>query len=71
MERLNITIPEEIIEKIKDIPDKNFFILAAIKEKIDRIEKLDELLVEGYKATCKEDSKANSEWEDVTLEDWK
>lgn len=72
MKRLNITIPEEIIEKIKDIPDKNAFISAAIKEKIDRInkEKLDELLVEGYKATCKEDREVNSEWEDITLEDW-
>jgi metal-responsive CopG/Arc/MetJ family transcriptional regulator len=73
MKRLNITIPEEIIEEIKDIPNKSAFISVAIKEKIERInkEKLDKLLIEGYKATCKEDREVNSEWEDITLEDWK
>ncbi len=73
MKRLNITIPEEIIEEIKDIPNKSAFISVAIKEKIERInkEKLDKLLIEGYKATCKEDREVNSEWEDIPLEDWK
>jgi len=72
LKRLNITIPEEIIEEIKDVTNKSAFISAAIKEKIDRInkEKLDKLLIEGYKASCKEDREVNSEWEDITLEDW-
>lgn len=73
MKRLNITIPEEINEEIKSIPNKSSFIAEAIKEKIDRInkEKLDELLIEGYQATAKEDKMINDEWENITLEGWK
>ncbi len=73
LKRLNITIPEEIDKEIKNIPNKSSFISAAIKEKIDRInkEKLDKLLIEGYKATCQEDKEINEEWENITLEGWK
>jgi len=73
LKRLNITIPEEINKEIKNIPNKSSFISEAIKEKIDRIkkERLDELLIEGYKATSKEDKEINDEWEDITLEGWK
>jgi len=73
LKRLNITIPEEIDKEIKNIPNKSSFISAAIKEKIDRInkEKLDKLLIEGYKATSKEDKEINEEWENITLEGWK
>jgi hypothetical protein len=31
---------------------------------------LESLMVEGYKATCKEEKDLNSEWERVTLEKW-
>ena len=73
MKRLNITLPEEIAQEIKSIPNKSRFISEAVKEKLDRIdkEKLDKLLIEGYKATGKEDKKINREWEKVTLEGWK
>ncbi|MFW6173758.1 MAG: hypothetical protein ACOC5T_08440 [Elusimicrobiota bacterium] len=73
MKRLNITIPDEIDKEIKNIPNKSSFISATIKEKIDRIkkEKLDKILIEGYKATCKEDQEINKEWESITLEGWK
>jgi len=70
MKRLNITLPEKITREIKGIPNKSRFISVAVKEKLDRInkEKLDELLVEGYKATRKEDKEINQEWEKITLE---
>ncbi|GAG16114.1 unnamed protein product [marine sediment metagenome] len=73
MKRLNITLPEEIAQEIKDIPNKSGFISEAVKEKLDRInkEKLDKLLIEGYKATRKEDKEINQEWEKITLEGWK
>ena len=73
MKRLNITLPEEIAQEIKDIPNKSSFIAVAIKEKLDRInkEKLDKLLIEGYKATRKEDKEINREWEKITLEGWR
>ncbi|MBA7497289.1 hypothetical protein ES704_00017 [subsurface metagenome] len=58
---------------IKDIPNKSGFISEAVKEKLERInkEKLDKLLIEGYKATRKEDKEINQEWEKITLEGWR
>jgi len=73
MKRLNITLPEEIAQEIKYIPNKSGFISEAVKEKLERInkEKLDKLLIEGYKATRKEDKEINQEWEKITLEGWR
>ena len=73
MKRLNITLPEEIAQEIKDIPNKSAFISEAVKEKLGRInkEKLDKLLIEGYKATRKEDKEINQEWAKITLEGWR
>ena len=73
MKRLNITLPEEIAQEINDIPNKSGFISEAVKEKLERInkEKLDKLLIEGYKATRKEDREINQEWEKITLEGWR
>ncbi len=73
MKRLNITLPEEIAQEIKYIPNKSAFISQAVKEKLERIikEKLDKLLIEGYRATRKEDKEINQEWEKITLEGWR
>ncbi len=73
LKRLNITLPEEIAQAIKDIPNKSSFISEAVKEKLERInkEKLDKLLIEGYKATRKEDKEINREWEKITMEGWR
>lgn len=73
LKRLNITLPDKIAQEIKDIPNKSRFISEAVQEKIDRInkEKIDKLLIEGYKATRKEDKEINQEWEKITLEGWK
>ena len=73
MKRLNITLPDEVIRQIKDLPNKSRFIAEALKEKLERIEreKLDRLLVEGYKATKEEDKRIDKEWEKITLEGWK
>ncbi len=73
MKRLNITLTDEVIREIKDIPNKSRFIAEALKEKLERIEreKFDRLLVEGYKATKEEDKRIDKEWEKITLEDWK
>ncbi|TET45231.1 hypothetical protein E3J59_04090 [Candidatus Aerophobetes bacterium] len=73
MKRLNITLPDEVVREIKDLPNKSRFIAEALKEKLERIEreKLDRLLVEGYKATKEEDKRIDKEWEKITLEGWK
>ncbi|MCP2518968.1 hypothetical protein NLB96_00505 [Candidatus Aminicenantes bacterium AC-335-K20] len=72
MKRLNITIPEELDRALKSKPNKSRFIAEAIREKLEREEKkkLDELLIEGYKATKEEDKRLNKEWENITLEEW-
>ena len=72
MKRLNITLPEEVERALKPISNKSRFIAEALKEKLEkeRRKKLDELLVEGYKATREEDKELNKEWEEVTLEKW-
>lgn len=73
MKRLNITLPEELIEEMKDLSNKSRFIAEALKEKLERIkrEELDRTLTEGYKATREENKRINEEWEKITLEGWK
>ncbi len=73
MKRLNITLPEDVACEIEDTPNKSRFIAEALREKLERIkkEKLERLLLEGYKATNQEDKKINEEWEEITLERWK
>jgi glucose-6-phosphate-specific signal transduction histidine kinase len=72
MRRLNITLPDEIGQQIEAIPNKSRFIAEAIKERLERErrQKIDELLIEGYKATKEEDRRTNEEWEGITLEGW-
>lgn len=72
MKRLNITLPEELYEELKPVPNKSRFISEAVKDRLEREkkEKLDKLLVQGYKATKDEDKKINKEWESITLEEW-
>lgn len=72
MKRLNITLPEELYEELKNIPNKSHFIAEVVKDRLEREkkEKLDKLLIEGYKATKEEDKEINQEWENITLEKW-
>lgn len=72
VKRLNITLPEELYEELNPIPNKSHFIAEAVKDQLERQkkEKLDKLLIEGYKATKDEDKKLNDEWENITLEKW-
>lgn len=72
MKRLNITIPNELNQELETIPNKSRFIAEALREKLERGKKrkLETLLIEGYKATKKEDKKVNQEWEQVAMEGW-
>jgi len=72
MKRLNITLPERVAQSIEVYQNKSKFIAEAINEKIqkDKKEKLDTLLVEGYRRECSADKKINKEWEDATLKGW-
>ncbi len=72
MKRLNITIPEDLAQKITIFPNKSHFIAEAIKDRLKEIEKerLNRLLSEGYRRTRQEDKKIDKEWEGITLEGW-
>ncbi len=72
MKRLNITLPDDIAQQLEDKHNKSRFIARAVKEKIEREKRaqLERQLVEGYKATDKEDATLDSEWEKAGLEVW-
>ncbi|MGC8555371.1 MAG: hypothetical protein ACP5NA_07810 [Candidatus Acidulodesulfobacterium sp.] len=63
--RLNITLPSDVMENIKDVKNKSAFIADVIREHLnkEKKQKLMELLQEGYIATKNEDKKITAEWE--------
>ena len=72
MTRLNITLPDEIAKKLATKHNKSRFIALALEEKLERErkKKIDNLLLEGYKATSKEDAKLQANWKKAGLEEW-
>ncbi len=70
MKRLNITLPDELAAELKAMPHISRFIAETLRERLnrERLQKLDNALVEGYKATAAEDRKLDDEWESATLE---
>ena len=72
MVRLNITLPDEIAREIASKRNKSRFIAIALKEKIERErkKKIENLLLEGYKAESKEDVKLQADWGKADLEKW-
>jgi len=72
MKRLNITLPDDIARKLANKHNKSRFIALALEEKLERErkKKIENLLLEGYKATSKEDAKLQSDWEKADLEKW-
>lgn len=66
--RMNITLPAEIAEMIKDIKNKSGFIAEAIRERVER-EKKEHLireLAEGYKASRIEDKQLVDDWDSTS-----
>ena len=68
--RINITLPLEIAEMLKNVKNRSRFISEAIKERIKREEKatLIKELSEGYKVRKKEDKQLSLDW-DITSGD--
>jgi len=62
--RINITLPLEIAEMLRNVKNKSGFIAEAIRERIEREEKANLIreLSEGYKARKKEDKELALEW---------
>ena len=72
MARLNITLPDEIAKKLENKRNKSRFIAIALEEKLQReeMEKLNRLLLEGYRATSVEDAKVQADWEKAGIAEW-
>lgn len=70
MKRLNITLPDDLAAELKALPNISRFIADTLRERLDRekMKKLDEAIVEGYKAVAEEDRMLDDEWESATLE---
>lgn len=68
--RLNITLPADVAEILKDVKNKSAFIAEAIREykKQKDKEKLIAELKEGYLSSAKEDIELSKDWE-VTIND--
>ncbi len=62
--RVNITLPLEIAEMLKNVKNKSSFIAEAIRERVEREEKANLIkeLSEGYKVRKKEDKELSLDW---------
>ena len=63
--RMNITLPSEVAEMLRNVKNKSSFIAGAIRERIEREEKanLVKELAEGYKVRKSEDKQLALEWD--------
>ncbi len=63
--RVNITLPSEVVEMLKNVKNKSSFIAEAIRERVEREEKANLIkeLSEGYKVREKEDKELSLEWD--------
>ncbi len=75
MVRMNITIPEDLVNKLDQLVGprkKSRFIAETLKERVKKIEedKLQKMLEEGYKTRREESLSIAKEFESVDLEGW-
>ena len=70
MIRLNITLPDDLAEELRQKKNKSRYIAAALKEKLlkEKREAMEQLLVEGYSDTADDD--LIDEWDVAGIEQW-
>lgn len=63
--RVNITLPLEIAEMIKNMKNKSAYIAEAIRERVEREEKADLIkeLTEGYNVRKREERELSLDWD--------
>ncbi|TRZ87590.1 MAG: hypothetical protein D4R88_09160 [Methanosarcinales archaeon] len=63
--RVNITLPMEIAQMLRNVKNKSAFIAEAIRERIEREEKANLIkeMTEGYRIRKKEDHELSLEWD--------
>jgi len=75
MVRMNITIPEDLarqLDRLVDSRKKSRFIAETLQERVKKIEKekLQKMLVEGYKRRKEESLSISRDFESIDLEGW-
>jgi hypothetical protein len=73
MPLIQLPISEEIDKEISSVsPDKNAFILEAVKQKLKqaKLDNIQEQLIEGYKKNHSENLLLNKEFTSIDLENW-
>lgn len=74
MRNLQINIPDGLNQFLSSFSTKNrnLFIIDAIRGKIKELEKqkLENLLIEGYKASSKKSKIINKDYKYIDLENW-
>ena len=63
--RVNITLPMEIAQMLRNVKNKSAYIAEAIRERVEREEKANLIkeLVEGYQIKRKEDHELSLDWD--------
>ena len=63
--RVNITLPMEIAQMLRNVKNKSAFIAEAIRERIEKEEKANLIkeLTEGYQTRRKEDNELSLDWD--------
>jgi len=63
--RVNITLPMEIAQMLRNVKNKSAFIAEAIRERIEREEKANLIkeLADGYQMRRKEDNELSLDWD--------
>ncbi len=66
-----VAMPADLVRELRRIKNKSRFIAEAVRERFAELKRnhLETLMIEGYKATAKEDEKINEAWERHTLRD--
>lgn len=73
--RLNITLPEELVEELDRIVGprrKSRFIASTLQERLNKLrsERLEAVLKEGYQAGIQEGEEITQDFEKADLEGW-
>ena len=66
--RINITLPAEIAEMLRNVKNKSSYIAEAVRERFERDEKANLIkeLAEGYKVRKSEDKQLALEWDNTS-----
>ena len=68
--RMNITLPNDLAARLKDVPNKSAFIAQALRDKFaeGEAQRKTALLAEAYRDSAKEDARIVADWDPLSGE---